>query len=532
MNGDKSMIFAGVDIGSGSVRVGLYDAAGRRRAFSVQPIEQYRPKALFVEQSSQNIWTQLRAAMRTALAEAGVRPAEVVSIGVDATCSLVAVGADGVPVSVAEDGDPTRDIIMWMDHRAGVEAAEINATGDPALAYVGGEVSLEMELPKILWMKRHLPDRHARVARYHDLADHVVWRMTGADVASTCTLGCKWNWLAHEERFSETLLAGVGLEELTSLVPARVHPVGSVAGELSAQAAADLGLEPGIAVATGIIDAHAGGLALAGAAPDGTMALIAGTSNCHMVVSREAIMVPGVWGPYFGAMIPGWWLAEGGQSATGSLLDWTIRQSSAFPQAQAEAEASGRGVYDVLNGWVAALSARERYPAARLHVLPDHHGNRSPHADAQARGSVVGLTLEEGPDALARLYLATLEAIAYGTRHIIAEMNRAGHRIDRLVMAGGHTKNPLLMQVHADAIGLDIHLAEDEDAVTLGAGILAGVASGRFSSIPQAAGAMMRPGGTVAHDPARRTYHDAKYHIFLDLYAQQRAQRAAMSDFT
>jgi D-ribulokinase len=532
MDDGASRIFAGVDIGSGSVRVGLYDRTGNRRAFSVQPIEQFRPRALFVEQSSENIWSQTCVAMKEALDKAGVQPAEVVSIGVDATCSLVAVGEGGKPVSVAEDRDPARDIIMWMDHRAGVEAADINATSDPALAYVGGEVSLEMELPKILWMKRNLPDQHEKVVRYHDLADHMVWRMTGDDVASVCTLGCKWNWLAHENRFSDTLLEGVGLEELPSRVPASVHPVGSLAGQLSAAAAADLGLEPGIAVATGIIDAHAGGVALAGAEPEGTMALIAGTSNCHMVVSREAIMVPGVWGPYAGAMLPGWWLAEGGQSATGSLLDWTIRQSSAYPQAKSEAAASGRNVYEVLNDWVAALAAREAFPVANLHVLPDHHGNRSPRADPDARGSVIGLTLEEGPDALARLYLATLEAIAYGTRHIIEAMNQAGHKIDRLVMAGGHTKNPLLMQVHADAIGLDIHLAEDEDAVTLGAGILAAVASGSFNSIPDAAGAMVRPGGRIALDPSQRAYHDAKYRIFLDLYDQQRAQRAAMSEFT
>lgn len=531
MTSPASSIFAGIDIGSASVRAGLYDGTGARLAFSVRPIQQFRPRDLFVEQSSGDIWAAICATMQEALAVSGRAAKDVAAIGVDATCSLVAVGKDGAPVSVAEDGDPVRDIIMWMDHRAGAEAADINATRDPALVYVGGEVSLEMELPKILWLKRHLPQQHARVHRYHDLADHVVWRMTGADAASFCTLGCKWNWLAHEQRFSESLLKAVGLTELPSLVPAHIQPVGSVAGQLSAQAASALGLVPGIAVATGIIDAHAGGLALAGASPQGTLALIGGTSNCHMVVSREPIMVPGVWGPYFGAMLPGWWLAEGGQSAAGALLDWTIRQSSAFPLLKSEAEKSGRNIYAVLNDWVAALQRRERHPAAHLHVLPDHHGNRSPRADAKARGSWVGLTLEEGPDALARLYLATLEGIAYGTRHIISAMNAAGHSIDRLIMCGGGTKNPLLMKVHADAIGLDIHLVEDEDAVTLGAGVLAAVASGAFASIPEAAAAMVRPGGMVQMDAASRAYHDAKYKIFLDLYDQQKAQRAAMATF-
>ena len=103
--------------------------------------------------------------------------------------------------------------------------------------------------------------------------------------------------------------------------------MGSTAGALTEAAAADLGLSPGIAVATGIIDAHAGGVALLGAAPEGGLAIISGTSCCHLVVSRKPVMVPGVWGPYFGAMLPDWWLNEGGQSAAGSLIDWTLRQS-------------------------------------------------------------------------------------------------------------------------------------------------------------------------------------------------------------
>ena len=93
-------------------------------------------------------------------------------------------------------------------------------------------------------------------------------------------------------------------------------------------------------------------------------------------------------------------------------------------------------------------------------MLADHHGNRSPRADPLARGVIAGLTLEHGPDALARLYLATVQALAYGTRHIIDSMNAAGHRIDRIVMCGGGTRNPLLLREHADATGCDLHLVE------------------------------------------------------------------------
>ena len=114
-------------------------------------------------------------------------------------------------------------------------------------------------------------------------------------------------------------------------------------------------------------------------------------------------------------------------------------------------------------------------------------------------------------------------------RHIVETMNARGHRIERIVMCGGGTRNPLLLREQADALGMPIRLVEDEDAVTLGAGLLAAVASGAFADVATAARAMVRPGRTIVPNPARRTFHDAKYGVFLTLYDQQKAMRDAMS---
>ena len=516
--GAQDSASVGVDVGSGSVRAAVFDHAGTRRAEIVRPIQQFNPHGDVYEQSSADIWRQTCAAVRQAVAECSLPREAIHGIGFDATCSLVAVGAGGQPVSVAEDGDPVRDIVMWMDHRAVAEATEINATDDPALAYVGGEVSVEMELPKLLWLHRRFPERTASVWRYFDLADYLVWRASGADVASVCTLTCKWNYLAHERRFSDSLLAAVGLSDVLAKIPSDIRQLGSAAGILSVHSATELGLMPGTIVATGIIDAHAGGLALLGAEPEGGLAIISGTSCCHLVNSRTPVMVPGVWGPYFGAMLPGWWLNEGGQSASGSLIDWTLRQSDAWLALEAEAAATHGSAYAVANAWVAALQAREPEPTRHLHVLADHHGNRSPRADPAARGIMAGLSLEHGPDALARRYLATVQALAYGTRHIIDSLNEAGHRIQRVVMCGGGTRNPLLLREHADATGCDLHLASEDETVALGAAVLAATASGGFPDLHHAAAAMVRPGGVVRADPARRAFHDAKYAVYLALY--------------
>ena len=521
--------YLGIDVGSASARAGVYTSSGERLAFAVRPIKQFHSKTDFVEQSSTDIWAQICTATKEAIAKAGVNPAEIRSIGYDATCSLVVCGEGGAPISATEEDDPDRNIIMWMDHRADEETAAINATGHDALKYVGGEVSIEMELPKILWLKKNFPERYNKVWRLFDLADYLVWRSTGEEVASVCTLTCKWNYLAHENRFPQDMLDAVGLEDLTDKVPSTVKQLGEAAGTLNAEAAEQLGLHTDVVVATGIIDAHAGGLALVGGKPDGGLALISGTSNCHMIVNPNPVMVPGVWGPYFGAMLPGYWLGEGGQSAAGALVEWTIAQSEAWPELNKEAEAQGKHPIALLNEWVADLESRESHPTRDLHVLGDHHGNRSPRANPHARGLVSGLSLETGKDQLARLYLATLQAVAYGTRHIIEEMTKAGHSIDTLYVCGGATKNPLWLREYANITGRNIQLAEEEDVVTLGAAILGAVACGDFASIPEASKSLVRLGDQIPMDPNTASFHKAKFDVYLRLYDEREAHHATMA---
>jgi len=518
--------FIGVDVGSASVRAGVFGQNGQRLAFAVRPISQFHPQPNHVEQSSAEIWQQLCDAVKEAVEQAAIDPLAVRSIGFDATCSLVAVDQQGQGISLAQAGQPERDIIMWMDHRASAEAAVINATADPALQYVGGEVSIEMELPKVLWLKRHFPARYQQAWRLFDLADYLVWRATGEDSASVCTLSCKWNYLSHEQRFSHSLLAAVGLEDLPAKIPPKILPLGAKAGYLLPEVAAACGLHRDVVVASGIIDAHAGGLAMVGSQPHGSLALIGGTSNCHMLVSKEAIMVPGVWGPYWGAMLPGTWLSEGGQSAAGALVEWTVRQHDAWPTLQAEAQAQQCSIYQILNLWVEQLEQQQPWPTEHLHVLADHHGNRSPRANPNARGMVMGLTLEQGPLALARLYLATLQGIAYGTRHIIDTMNAAGHQVTRLVVGGGASKNPLWLREYANITGCDIQLMQEEDAVTLGAALLGCVASQCYANLPSAAAELVRTGRTIPSDAATWPFHQAKYRVYLQLYQyQQQAEQ-------
>lgn len=541
--------YAGIDVGTASVRAGLFDERGAMIGRGAAPIQIWTPADEFVEQSSDDIWRACATAVRAALAEAGIDGARVAGVGFDATCSLVALDADDQPVTVSPTGDNAQNVILWMDHRATEIAERINATGHRVLRYVGGRISPEMETPKLVWLKEHLPATWRRAARFFDLPDFLVYRATGADVRSLCSTVCKWTYLGHEDRWDESYFREVGLGDLADEEFARigrvVRPLGEAVGAgLSWRAAQELGLVPGTPVAVSIIDAHAGGIGMLGTAVAGRaeselerrVALIGGTSSCHMAVSRTERLVPGVWGPYYAAMVPGMWLTEGGQSATGALIDHVIHSHARGAELTAEAARRGTTVYALLNEQLDRLAARApgSSPAAlarEVHVLPDFHGNRSPRADPSARGMVSGLKLSDSLDALAVVYLATIQAIAHGTRHIIAAMNAAGYRIQTIVACGGDTKNPLFVREHADATGCQVILPKEPESVLLGAAIVGAVAAKRFPSILAGMSAMSAAGQVI--EPAggaTAAFHDAKHRVFHRMYDDQIAYRSLMED--
>ncbi len=538
-------LYLGVDVGTASARAGLFDARGVRHGMGTAGFPIWRPQEDFVQQSSRAIWQACCEAVRAAMNEAGAAPTDVVGIGFDATCSLVALDANDEPVSISPDGALDQDVIVWMDHRAIPQVERINRTKHPVLRYVGGTMSPEMEPPKMLWLAENLKESWAKTARFFDLPDFLVFRATGQDVRSLCTTVCKWTYLGHESRWDDTFFEQVGLGDLTRddhrKIGANVRPMGERAGGLDARAAAELGLAEGIAVGVSIIDAHAGGLGLLGAGCGGAvtaesletrLALIGGTSSCHMGVSREPRFIDGIWGPYHSAMVPGLWLTEGGQSATGALIDHVIDTHARGSELRAEADRKGTNVYALLNARLDQLGESVAFPAAltcELHVQPDFHGNRSPRADPTLRGMVSGLRLTDSVDSLALLYLATVQAIAHGTRHIVDTMNAAGYRIDTLVACGGDTKNPVFVREHADVTGCRVVLPKEREAVLLGAAMLGAVASGDVPDLMAAMGAMNQVDSVVSPGgPEVRAFHERKHRVFLRMHADQLAYRELM----
>jgi len=510
-----------VDVGTGSARAGIFSRSGELLGRSEHPILMHRPRDGHAEHDSEDIWTAVCSAVRGAVAAACVAPESIVGIAFDATCSLVVRGTDGAQVSVSATGEPGWDTIVWLDHRAMAEADECTATGHGVIDFAGGVMSPEMAIPKLMWLKRHLPDAWRQAGAIYDLADYLTKRASGSQARSSCTLTCKWTYLAHETPgWQDDFLAAVGLEDLLERggLPKVATQVGADLGPLTLKAAKDLGLTTNCRVATGVIDAYAGALGTLGGFADeereGQLALIAGTSSCVMAMSPDRRAFPGGWGPYFGSALPDRWIGEWGQSATGALLDHVVQMHAAGGEPTPER-------HRAIAARIGELRAEEGDGfASRLHVLPDFHGNRSPLPDPNALGVVSGLTLDASFDSLCRLYWRTAVSIALGVRQIVDDAKAAGFAVDTLHVAGGHTRNPILMELYADALGCRIVEQQAGEAVLAGTAALAATAAGLYPDVAAACAAMRQPVRERQAKPQAR--FDKDYRIFLEMQRQRR----------
>ncbi|MBB4952606.1 FGGY-family pentulose kinase [Agrobacterium vitis] len=512
-----------VDVGTGSARAGVVSKTGQLLARCEHPIALRRPQDDQGEYNSEDIWAACCIAVKATLEAAAIAPASIAAIGFDATCSLVLRDRNGAPLCLDVENGEGFDTLAWLDHRANQEAAECSALDHPILAHNGQMMSPEAEIPKLMWLKRHRPDLWARLGYAFDLADFLTWTATGKATGSTarslCTLTSKWTFFGHSKPgWQQDFLAQVGLEDLMERagLPNEAVPVGQSIGPLCADAAHALGLDAGIAVAAGMVDAYAGALGVLGAAnleqtDTPPLALIGGTSSCLIAFNPKPVHGYSIWGPYFGAVFPDLWLSEAGQSATGALLNHLLRLHAQ----------GGEPTIDNHRRIIARiieLRAQEGASFAQaIHILPDFHGNRSPFADPDLTGVITGLTLDASFDGLCRLYWRACVSIALGLRQILESLAADQHGKVRLHLTGGHVKNPLLVELYADVTNCTLMVADDTDAVLIGTAINAATAGGLYTDLAEAGAAMGAKGRLVQPNPQTRLQYDRDYARFLTM---------------
>ncbi len=407
-------------------------------------------------------------------------PGAVVGIGVDATAtSMLPVDEEFQPLCLREEfrKNPHAWLKMWKHHSAQPQAERMNLVarkrGESFLENCGGRISGEWLFPKIYETLEHAPGVYAAAHRFIEVADWLVWLLTGVETRNSCMAGFKAMW-SPEQGFPargffaevDPRLAGVVEEKMG---PVRV--VGQKAGCLTEQVARMTGLLPGTAVGVANTDGHHVLPAIGITGPH-EMAVIAGTSMIHMLAGDERLPVPGVGAMVKDTLLPGFYGYETGQPTAGDMLSWLV--DNMMPPALCE-EAAQRemGAFELL-GEKAALVP----PGAKgLLVLDWWNGNRSILADMDLSGLIVGLTLRARCE---EIYRAMLEAIAFGTRLIIENFRRHGVPVKKIVACGGLShKAPLAMQILADVTSLPIRVSASLQTPALGAAMFGACAAGR-----------------------------------------------------
>ncbi|MGY3213534.1 ribulokinase [Mucilaginibacter sp. HD30] len=544
----------GVDYGTDSVRAIIVDAAnGKELASSVHYYQRWQ-KAMFCD-APKNVFRQhpldylegLEITIKDAISKAGGKAVadNIRGIAVDTTGSTpIAVNKNGTPLALTPEfeNNPNAMFILWKDHTAIKEAAQINEHATKFdinyLKYVGGIYSSEWFWAKLLHIIR--VDEEVRKACYSwvEHCDWIPFVLTGGNDASKikrsrCAAGHKALWaeefggLPPDEFFStlDPLLAGFASrlfrDTYTSDVPA---------GVISAEWAAKLGLPGDVKIGVGAFDAHMG--AVGGQIEPYFLSKVMGTSTCDILVAPNAEMkdklVAGICGQVDGSVIPGMAGLEAGQSAFGdtyawfkNIVSWPLNNllSSSKVIDEETAEALKNEIFEEIIPELSRQAALLPIEETNELAIDWFNGRRTPDADQSLKGAVIGLNL--GTDA-PRFFRAIAEATCFGAKSIVERMIDEGVPVKGLIGIGGVAKkSAFIMQMMADIIGMPIKIHQHTHTCALGAAMFAAVVADLHDNVQDAMHAM-GGGFDVVYEPNAE---------LSEVYAKRYKQYKGLGDF-
>lgn len=544
------MFVIGLDYGTDSARAVIVNAeTGKTIATAVKYYPRWKegkycnPSINQYRQHPQDYIDVLIATVREALAECPEGTAEkVVGIAFDTTGSTpVFTDKNGVPLSMLPEfaENPNAMFVLWKDHTAVNEAAEINALCKKwdidYSAYEGGIYSSEWYWAKALHVLRE--DEAVRKAAY-SIVEHCEWLpalLTGVSsskdiVRSRCACGHKamwhpkWGGLPSEEFLTELdpLLAGFR-ERLFTDTETADKPV----GHLTEEWAEKLGLTTNVVVAGGAFDCHMGAVG-AGVTPH-TFVRVIGTSTCDvMVASYEEIgdnLIKGICGQVDGSVIPGMIGLEAGQSAFGDVYAW-FKKVLEFPLKNILAKSSiideetkKKLIEETSDRIIPELTAEaEKIPMEESTIIATDwiNGRRTPDANQMLKGSITGLSL--GSDA-PRIFRALVEATAFGGKAIVDRFRNEGVKIDNVIGIGGIAlKSPFVMQTLSDVLNMPVKVCNTDQACALGAAMFAATAAGVYPKVEDAIAAMNSGFAKEYYpDAARAAVYQGLYEKYIAL---------------
>jgi xylulokinase len=496
----------GIDLGTTGVKAALFTAGDGRvlsSAFIDYPL--MHPQIGWAEQDPADWWQATVTAIRTCLVggvRQNVQPEDVRGIGLSGQMHGV--------VLLDDENRVLRPCIIWADQRSEAQCRWITERVGAArlLELVSNPALPGFSAPKLLWVRDNEPDIFARTRKMLLPKDYIRYRLTGklameiSDAAGTCLLDVK------QGRWSREVLEALEID------PALLPPVvaaDTVCGTITEEVAALTDLLPGIPVAGGGADnacAAVGngvvrpGLALVSIGTSGVVLAYAGTPQVDMSGPIPRVHT-------FNHAVPQAWYLMGVTQGAGLSLHW-VRDNIGLPERALESW-TGLDAYDLL------MKEAESVPAGSdgLLFLPYLQGERTPHLDAYARGGWIGLTASHDRRHLIR---SVLEGVAFSLKDCSTIIQGQGLPIEQVRVTGGGAKSPLWRQIIADVLGIELVTTNATEGPAFGAALLAGVASGLYTSVEQACDATVRVIEHTEPRPETERIYAQAYETYRALY--------------
>ncbi len=450
---------------------------------------------------------------------------DIIGVAIDFTsCTVLPVKEDGTPLMNIKEwhDNPHAWVKLWKHHAAQDQAERLNEVArkrsEPWLQYYGGKISSEWLFPKLMQIAEEAPDVYKAMDCFIEATDWMTWQLTGKKMKNATTAGYKAIWNAEtgfpsNEFFKELnpLMENVIDEKIGT----KFYPVGSKAGQLLDTIAIATGLNVGIAVAVGNVDAHVS-VAPTGVVRPRTMLNIMGTSTCDITLGEKEIPVPGMCGVVKDGAVPGFYAYESGQNAVGDIFGWFVKNQ--VPESYyKEAADKDLNIHQLLEQKANKLKIGE----SGLIALDWWNGNRSVLVDTDLTGLILGMNLETKPE---EIYRCLIEATAFGKRLVIDTFEENGVPIDTLTVCGGLPhRNQMLNQIYADITNKEMFISEHHQAPAIGAAMFAAVAAGKkangFDTIQEASKQMARlKENSIKPIPENVKRYEAIYKEYVKLH--------------
>ncbi|HVX13769.1 MAG TPA: xylulokinase [Pirellulales bacterium] len=505
-------VFLGIDIGTSGTKTLAMDEAGKILADATETYPCYHPEPLWSEQEPDDWWRATVTTVRSVLKQARLKPADVKAIGLS--------GQMHGSVFLDKQDRVLRRALLWNDQRTAAECAEIEerAGGRRKLIKMVANPALTgFTAPKILWLRNHEPKNFDRLHKVLLPKDEIRRRMTGeyatevSDASGMLLLDvAKRNW-------SKALLSKL---ELDVNLLGRCYESEDVTGTLTRAAATELGLSTDCRVVGGAGDCAAGAVGN-GIVTAGVLSTSIGTSGVMFVHSDELKYDPEGRIHTFCHAVRGGWHMMGVTLSAGGSLQWFRNQ---LCQAEMNsARRTGQDPYDTLT-----KEAEGVVPgSAGLFFLPYLSGERTPHADPNARGCFIGLTLAHTRGHLVR---AIMEGVTYSLRDSLEIIRGLGVPVRQIRASGGGSRSPLWRQIQADVFGQKVVTLNAEEGAAYGVALLAAVGGGAFRDVREACRATIRTVKETAPNRSAQKAHDRAFPVYRQLYRSLQDDFSSIAD--